>query len=64
MDAHESPYIFNENQQQLQSGMVYTIEPGIYLPGKGGIRIEDDVVVTETSCRSLTNMARKLKVIG
>lgn len=64
MDAHESPYIFAENNQLLQKGMVYTIEPGIYIPGKGGIRIEDDVVVSENGCTSLTSLDRQLKVIG
>ena len=64
MDAHESPYIFSENQQILESGMVFTIEPGIYFPGKGGVRIEDDVVITDTGSRSLTDLPRDLKQIG
>lgn len=64
MDAHESPYIFSENQQILESGMVFTIEPGIYLLGKGGVRIEDDVVVMDNGSRSLTDLPRDLKQIG
>ena len=64
MDAHESPYIFSENQQILEPGMVFTIEPGVYLPGKGGVRIEDDVVITDTGSRSLTDLPRDLKQIG
>ncbi len=64
MDAHEDPYIFNENKQILQPGMVFTIEPGIYIPGKGGIRIEDDVVITDKGSYSLTGMPRDLKVIA
>jgi Xaa-Pro dipeptidase len=63
MEAHEAPYIFAENERILKEGMVYTIEPGIYLPGKGGIRIEDDVVVTSTGSLSLTTMPRNLLVL-
>jgi Xaa-Pro aminopeptidase len=44
-------------------GMVFTIEPGIYIEGFGGVRIEDDVVVEERGCRVLTTADRGLKVI-
>lgn len=64
MEAHESPYIFGENQEILKPGMTYTVEPGIYLPGCGGVRIEDDVVVTEQGSRSLSNLPRELYVIA
>jgi len=60
LEIHESPYIVQGNEEVLQPGMTFTVEPGIYLPGKGGVRIEDDVVVTETSCESLTNLPRDL----
>ena len=63
MDAHESPFIFAENEQMLEPGMVFTVEPGIYLPGKGGIRIEDNVVVTENGPQTLTDMPRNLSRI-
>ena len=60
MEAHESPYIFQGNPLILEPGMVFTIEPGIYLPGKYGVRIEDDVVVEGEGLRSLTDLPRKV----
>ena len=63
MEAHESPYIFSGNQMILEPGMVFTVEPGIYLRGKGGVRIEDNVVITEDGAKSLTDLPRELKVI-
>jgi Xaa-Pro dipeptidase len=60
MEAHEPPYIFQGNPLILEPGMVFTIEPGIYLPGKYGVRIEDDVVVEEEGMRSLTNLPRRV----
>jgi Xaa-Pro dipeptidase len=52
--------MFSENEMILIPGMTFTIEPGIYLPGKGGVRIEDDVVITEDGCESLSTMDRDL----
>lgn len=63
MEGHEGPYIFAENDLLLQEGMVYTVEPGIYLPGKGGVRIEDDVVVTAEGSLSLTDFSRELAIL-
>jgi Xaa-Pro dipeptidase len=60
MEAHEAPYIFEENEMILSPGATFTIEPGIYLPGKGGVRIEDDVVMTDEGLVSLTDMPRKV----
>jgi Xaa-Pro dipeptidase len=64
MDVHEGPYIREGNEQILEPGMIFTIEPGVYLAGKGGVRIEDDVVITETGAESLTTFPKALRVIG
>lgn len=60
METHEAPYMFAGNSLILKEGMVFTIEPGIYLTGRGGIRIEDDVVVTKDGLRSLTDLPRRV----
>lgn len=64
LDVHESPTIGEGNKMVLEEGMVFTIEPGIYLEGWGGVRIEDDVVVTKYGCQSLTSFGREIRVIG
>jgi Xaa-Pro dipeptidase len=60
LEIHEPPYIVEGNEEILQPGMTFTVEPGIYLPGQGGVRIEDDVLVTEEGCETLTNLPRGL----
>lgn len=64
LEGHEAPYIVEGNEQKLEAGMAFTIEPGIYIPGEVGVRIEDDVVVTEDGILSLSTFPRDLKVIG
>ncbi|MFT5728666.1 MAG: Xaa-Pro dipeptidase [Desulforhopalus sp.] len=64
LECHEDPYIREGNSQKLEIGMAYTVEPGIYLPGKNGVRIEDDVVITEQGAKSLSTMARELRILG
>ena len=46
LDVHEPPWITGENRERLRMGMVFTVEPGVYLPGEFGVRIEDNVVIT------------------
>ena len=54
IEIHESPFIKSQIQGIFEAGQVVTIEPGIYIPGKLGIRIEDDILVTKTGCKILT----------
>lgn len=64
MDVHEYPSVHGLNQDILQPGAVFTIEPGIYIPGVGGVRIEDDVLVTDNGVEVLTSFPKQLTVIG
>ena len=64
LDVHEDPYIMRGNDTPLQPGMVFTIEPGLYQLGKVGVRIEDDVAVTDDGIDVLTTFPRELRIVG
>ena len=64
MEGHEDPYMRGDNMQLLEPGMAYTVEPGIYLPNRNGVRIEDNVVITETGADVLSDMPREIRVVG
>ena len=64
LQTHEPPYIVEGNEQLLRPGMVFTVEPGIYVAGLGGVRIEDDVLITEESAESLTTFPREWRVLS
>lgn len=59
LEIHEAPKIRANSEDVIEAGMVVTIEPGIYIPGWGGIRIEDDVLVTHDGCKLLTTLSRE-----
>jgi Xaa-Pro dipeptidase len=63
MEGHEPPYIRAGSELTLEPGMTFTVEPGIYIPGRNGVRIEDDVLVTQQGGVSLTGLPRGLEVI-
>jgi Xaa-Pro dipeptidase len=64
MEGHEEPYMRGDNMQLLEPGMAFTVEPGIYLPGRNGVRIEDNVVITDTGADVLSDMPREIRVVG
>jgi Xaa-Pro dipeptidase len=64
MEGHEEPYMRGDNMQILEPGMAFTVEPGIYLPDRNGVRIEDNVVITEDGADVLSDMAREIRVVG
>lgn len=60
LEVHEEPYIKPGNDFILEKGMTFTIEPGIYIPNLGGIRIEDDIFLEDSGATSLTTLSREL----
>jgi Xaa-Pro aminopeptidase len=63
MDIHEAPRLRKDSNATLEPGMVITVEPGVYLPDWGGIRIEDDVLVTPNGCEVLSHVAKSLESV-
>ena len=64
LECHEPPDVGSASHTPLEPGMVFSIEPGIYLPGEFGVRIEDLVLVTEDGCEVLNHYPKDLQVIG
>ncbi|WP_020616804.1 M24 family metallopeptidase [Paenibacillus daejeonensis] len=64
MEIHEAPRLSRLSQTVLTPGMTVTVEPGIYLPGFGGVRIEDDIVITDNGIKILTSSPKELMILG
>jgi len=64
LDAHEQPYIVEGNDQVIRAGMAFSIEPGIYLPNRWGMRIEDIVVAVDDGVERLNRSSRALRFVG
>jgi D-alanyl-D-alanine dipeptidase len=62
--THEPPYLVEGEEQPIEAGMCFSIEPGIYLPGRFGVRIEDIVVAAEDGAHRLNNSSRELHLVG
>jgi Xaa-Pro aminopeptidase len=63
LEVHEAPAVNTKSDDFLKPGMVITVEPGIYLAGWGGVRVEDMVIVTEKGCETITGAEKKLEII-
>lgn len=63
IDVHEFPSLNDQNSNSLKKGMVFTIEPGIYIPNQAGVRIEDDVLITNNGFETLTHFTKELTVV-
>jgi Xaa-Pro dipeptidase len=64
MNGHEYPYIVRGNKRLLEPGMVFSVEPGLYVPGKWGIRIEDIVYVTEDGAESFFHSTKEFNEVS
>ncbi len=63
LEVHESPRLNTVSTTTLETGMVVTVEPGIYIPGKGGVRIEDLLAVNPSGCEALTQLPKELRIL-
>ena len=63
MDVHQPIHIAPRSEQILEAGNIVSAEPGIYIPGVGGIRIEDTVLITENGCERLTSFPHEITII-
>jgi Xaa-Pro aminopeptidase len=63
LEIHEQPGLSSRSESVLESGMVVTVEPGVYIPDWGGIRIEDTVIVTDGGCEIITRSDKSLIII-
>lgn len=63
LEVHEGPGLSFRSETILEPGMAVTVEPGIYLPGIGGVRIEDDILITETGNERLTHSSKELRIL-
>jgi Xaa-Pro aminopeptidase/Xaa-Pro dipeptidase len=63
LEIHESPRVSSQSSEILEKNMLITIEPGIYIPGWGGIRIEDTVIVKDGGCEIITHSDKNLLII-
>jgi Xaa-Pro dipeptidase len=64
LDIHEAPNVMLNNHTSLETGMLITIEPGLYRSNDIGVRIEDDVLITDDGCKSLTSFEREPLIVG
>jgi D-alanyl-D-alanine dipeptidase len=64
LEEHEDPYIVAGNREALRPGMCFSIEPGIYVPGRFGVRIEDIVTVTQDGAQRLNHADREVQVVS
>ena len=61
LDVHEEPDMKETETMPLEPGMTFTVEPGIYLPNKGGVRIEDNLVIAENGAETMTSLSREFR---
>jgi Xaa-Pro aminopeptidase len=61
LEIHEDPFLREDAKGTLKAGQILTIEPGVYIPGKLGVRIEDDILITENGCQVLTGACPHLR---